>query len=81
MSHQNTPRPNKRQPKTPTRAIRRHLKARLRSETHQRPEGRDKARALARKNKAQEKQQRLAFLDIKRREVKCREQEIEQQDM
>nr|GEW91142.1 hypothetical protein [Tanacetum cinerariifolium] len=30
---------------------------------------------------AQEKQERLAFLDIKRREVECREQEIEQQDM
>nr|GEY05385.1 RNA-directed DNA polymerase, eukaryota [Tanacetum cinerariifolium] len=30
---------------------------------------------------AHEKQESLAFLDIKRREVECREQEIEQQDM
>ncbi|GKA68000.1 hypothetical protein Tco_0767917 [Tanacetum coccineum] len=30
---------------------------------------------------AHEKEERLAFLDIKRREVKCREREIEQQDM
>ncbi|GKD29591.1 hypothetical protein Tco_1240369, partial [Tanacetum coccineum] len=29
----------------------------------------------------QEKQERLAFLDIKRREVECREQEIEQHGM
>ncbi|GJT96009.1 RNA-directed DNA polymerase, eukaryota [Tanacetum coccineum] len=28
-----------------------------------------------------EKEERLAFLEIKRREVECREQEIEQQDM
>nr|GEU70608.1 hypothetical protein [Tanacetum cinerariifolium] len=71
----------------------------------QRPKGRDKARAAAKKNKgtkssasssvnddalarlmvtemtAQEKQERLAFLGIKRREVECREQEIEQQDV
>nr|GEW70015.1 hypothetical protein [Tanacetum cinerariifolium] len=30
---------------------------------------------------AQEKQERLAFLEIKRREVECRERELEQQDM
>ncbi|GJX08582.1 hypothetical protein Tco_0196514 [Tanacetum coccineum] len=35
----------------------------------------------ARLGLAEEKQERLAFLDIKRREVECREQEIEQQDM
>nr|GEZ89892.1 hypothetical protein [Tanacetum cinerariifolium] len=29
----------------------------------------------------QEKEERLAFLDIKRRDVECREREIEQQDM
>ncbi|GKA01227.1 hypothetical protein Tco_0673892 [Tanacetum coccineum] len=28
-----------------------------------------------------EKEERLAFLDIKRREVECRERELEQQDM
>ncbi|GJT33388.1 putative reverse transcriptase domain-containing protein [Tanacetum coccineum] len=37
-------------------------------------EGRDKPRA-------HEKEERLAFLEIKRREVECREREIEQQDM
>ncbi|GKC75132.1 hypothetical protein Tco_1125906 [Tanacetum coccineum] len=66
----------------------------------QRPEGRDKARAVVRKNKgskssasssvnedalarlmltemgAQEKEEHLAFLDIKRREVECREREL-----
>ncbi|GJS87982.1 hypothetical protein Tco_0770618 [Tanacetum coccineum] len=71
----------------------------------QRPEGMDKAKAAARKNKgskssasssvnedalarlivtemgAQEKEERLAFLDIKMREVECRERELEQQDM
>ncbi|GJY71479.1 glutathione S-transferase T3-like protein [Tanacetum coccineum] len=71
----------------------------------QRPEGRDKARAVARKNKgskssasssvnedelarlmliemgAQEKEERLMFLEIKRREVECRERELEHQDM
>ncbi|GJR38310.1 putative reverse transcriptase domain-containing protein [Tanacetum coccineum] len=71
----------------------------------QRPKGRDKARAAARKNKgskssasscvnkdalarlmviemgAQKKEERLAFLKIKRREVECRERELEQQDM
>ncbi|GJV43283.1 hypothetical protein Tco_1427819 [Tanacetum coccineum] len=71
----------------------------------QRPEGRDKARVAARKNKgskssasssvnedalarlmvtemgAQEKEERLAFLEIKRREMECRERELEQQDM
>nr|GEX28395.1 hypothetical protein [Tanacetum cinerariifolium] len=30
---------------------------------------------------AQDKEERLAFLDIKRREVECRERELEQQDM
>ncbi|GKD01786.1 hypothetical protein Tco_1172060, partial [Tanacetum coccineum] len=30
---------------------------------------------------AHEKEERLAFLYIKRREVECREREIEQQDM
>ncbi|GJS59553.1 hypothetical protein Tco_0654337 [Tanacetum coccineum] len=39
-----------------------------------RPEGRDKARAL-------EKEERLAFLEIKMKEVECREREIKQQDM
>ncbi|GKD65342.1 hypothetical protein Tco_1307450, partial [Tanacetum coccineum] len=29
----------------------------------------------------QEKTERLAFLEIKRREVECRERDIEQQDM
>nr|GEW47562.1 hypothetical protein [Tanacetum cinerariifolium] len=71
----------------------------------QRPEGRDKARAAARKNKgsnssasssvneealarlmvtemgAQEKEEHLAFLEIKMREVECHERELEQQDM
>ncbi|GJX39618.1 hypothetical protein Tco_0252921, partial [Tanacetum coccineum] len=70
-----------------------------------RPEGRDKARAVARKNKgskssasssvnddelarlmliemgAQEKEERLVFLEIKMREVECRERELEHQDM
>nr|GEX28860.1 hypothetical protein [Tanacetum cinerariifolium] len=39
------------------------------------------ARLMVTEMTAQEKQERLAFLDIKRREVECREQEIEQQDM
>ncbi|GJR15235.1 hypothetical protein Tco_0797887 [Tanacetum coccineum] len=34
-----------------------------------------------RRPEAHEKEKRLAFLDIKRREVKCRERELEQQDM
>nr|GFA65766.1 hypothetical protein [Tanacetum cinerariifolium] len=70
-----------------------------------RPEGRDKARAAARKKKgskstgssnvnedalaklmvtemtAQEKEERLAFFDIKMRKVECRERELEQQDV
>nr|GEW39942.1 hypothetical protein [Tanacetum cinerariifolium] len=70
-----------------------------------RPKGRDKAKAVGRKNKGSksagssnvnedslarlmvtemtthEKEEHLTFLDIKRREMKCREQEIEQQDM
>ncbi|GJX05357.1 hypothetical protein Tco_0191273 [Tanacetum coccineum] len=53
-----------------------------------RPQGRDKAKAAGKKRGlmvtemgAQEKEERLAFLEIKRREVECREREIEQQDM
>ncbi|GKC60850.1 putative reverse transcriptase domain-containing protein [Tanacetum coccineum] len=44
----------------------------------QRPEGRDKARAAGKKKGQKEC---LAFLEIKKREVECREREIEQQDM
>ncbi|GKC91284.1 gamma-glutamyltranspeptidase 1 [Tanacetum coccineum] len=39
------------------------------------------ARLMVTEMGAQEKEERLAFLDIKMREVECREQEIEQQDM
>ncbi|GJS73370.1 hypothetical protein Tco_0706211 [Tanacetum coccineum] len=44
-----------------------------------RPRGRDKARAAG-KNNAQEKEQREKFLEIKRREVECREREIATQE-
>ncbi|GKC61126.1 hypothetical protein Tco_1088724 [Tanacetum coccineum] len=93
MSHQNTLRPNKRQPRNLNRS------------NPPTPEGTDKAKAAGRKNKGSksagssnvnedalarlmvtemtthEKEERLAFLDIKKREVECREREIEQQDM
>nr|GEV30970.1 hypothetical protein [Tanacetum cinerariifolium] len=70
-----------------------------------RPKGRDKAKAVGRKNKrsksvrssnvnedslarlmvtdltTHKKEEHLAFLDIKRRDVECREQEVKQQDM
>ncbi|GJR73929.1 putative reverse transcriptase domain-containing protein [Tanacetum coccineum] len=49
-----------------------------------RPEGRDKAKdagLMVTEMTAHEKEERLAFLYIKRREVECREREIEQQDM
>ncbi|GJT64414.1 hypothetical protein Tco_1015894 [Tanacetum coccineum] len=39
------------------------------------------ARLMVTEMTAQEKEERLAFLDIKRREVECREPELEQQDM
>ncbi|GJX05356.1 hypothetical protein Tco_0191272 [Tanacetum coccineum] len=39
------------------------------------------ARLMVTEMGAQEKEERLAFLEIKRREVECREREIEQQDM
>ncbi|GJS95728.1 hypothetical protein Tco_0802696 [Tanacetum coccineum] len=39
------------------------------------------ARLMVTKMGAQEKEERLALLEIKRREVECREREIEQQDM
>ncbi|GJW38482.1 RNA-directed DNA polymerase, eukaryota [Tanacetum coccineum] len=39
------------------------------------------ARLMVTQMGAQEKEERLAFLEIKRREVKCRERELEQQDM
>ncbi|GJW38532.1 hypothetical protein Tco_0064377 [Tanacetum coccineum] len=39
------------------------------------------ARLMVTEMTAHEKEERLAFLDIKRREVECREREIEQQDM
>ncbi|GJZ20046.1 ALP1-like protein [Tanacetum coccineum] len=45
----------------------------------QRPGGRDKARAAG-KIKAQEKEECLAFTEIKRREVKCRERDVAAQD-
>ncbi|GKD19592.1 gamma-glutamyltranspeptidase 1 [Tanacetum coccineum] len=54
----------------------------------QRPDGRDKAinedalaRLMVTEMGAQEKEERLAFLEIKRREAKCCERELEQQDM
>ncbi|GJR15627.1 hypothetical protein Tco_0798279 [Tanacetum coccineum] len=39
------------------------------------------ARLMVNEMGAQEKEERLAFLEIKRREVECRERELEQQDM
>ncbi|GKD41644.1 gamma-glutamyltranspeptidase 1 [Tanacetum coccineum] len=39
------------------------------------------ARLMVTEMGAQEKEERLAFLEIKRREVECRERELEQQDM
>ncbi|GKC89648.1 hypothetical protein Tco_1150297, partial [Tanacetum coccineum] len=39
------------------------------------------ARLMVTEMGAQEKEERLAFLEIKRREVECQEREIEQQDM
>ncbi|GKC19287.1 hypothetical protein Tco_1021437 [Tanacetum coccineum] len=39
------------------------------------------ARLMITEMTAQEKEERLAFLEIKMREVECREREIEQQDM
>ncbi|GKB23684.1 hypothetical protein Tco_0863085 [Tanacetum coccineum] len=39
------------------------------------------ARLMVTEMGAQEKEERLAFLEIKRRKVECREREIEQQDM
>ncbi|GKD22017.1 hypothetical protein Tco_1223720 [Tanacetum coccineum] len=39
------------------------------------------ARLMVTEMTAQEKEERLAFLDMKRREVECREPELEQQDM
>ncbi|GKD40207.1 hypothetical protein Tco_1260414 [Tanacetum coccineum] len=39
------------------------------------------ARLMVTEMTTQEKEERLAFLDIKRREMKCRERELEQQDM
>ncbi|GKA99252.1 gamma-glutamyltranspeptidase 1 [Tanacetum coccineum] len=39
------------------------------------------ARLMVTEMGAQEKEERLAFLEIKRREMECREQELEQQDM
>ncbi|GKB66798.1 hypothetical protein Tco_0928210 [Tanacetum coccineum] len=39
------------------------------------------ARLIVTEMGAQEKEERLAFLKIKRREVECRERELEQQDM
>nr|GEY44780.1 hypothetical protein [Tanacetum cinerariifolium] len=39
------------------------------------------ARLMVTEMTTHEKEERLAFLDIKRREVECREREIEQQDM
>ncbi|GKF32227.1 hypothetical protein Tco_0102025, partial [Tanacetum coccineum] len=39
------------------------------------------ARLIVTEMTAHEKEERLVFLDIKRRDVECREREIEQQDM
>nr|GEW01577.1 hypothetical protein [Tanacetum cinerariifolium] len=120
MSHQNTPRPNKRQPRNPNRCnpskreeseeaiinLNTNVDDNNEDEVQeiQRPEGRDKARAAGKKKWskssasssvnedalarllvtemcAQEKEERLAFLEIKMRKVECRERELEQQDM
>ncbi|GJW52292.1 hypothetical protein Tco_0093643 [Tanacetum coccineum] len=39
------------------------------------------ARLMVTEMGAEKKEERLAFLDIKMREVECRERELEQQDM
>ncbi|GJS63015.1 glutathione S-transferase T3-like protein [Tanacetum coccineum] len=45
----------------------------------QRPDGQEQSESCWEKER--EKKERLAFLEIKRREVECRERELEQQDM
>ncbi|GJX67179.1 hypothetical protein Tco_0302906 [Tanacetum coccineum] len=41
----------------------------------------DEVKEIRLEGRDKEKEERLAFLDIKRREVECRERELEQQDM